>query len=231
MALRHREQTGEGQLIELALAESFLPILGEFLADYEMNKKDTTPQGNSHRWHAPHGIYPCKGKDRWIAIDIATNEEFMALCKVLNDEDLVQDQRFSSPPNRLHNRSSLNDEIKIRTKDFGHEELFHKLQSVGVCAAPTHDGLEALADPHLNERHFFEEQTIENIGTHRYAGLTFRMANTPNKLRLPPPKLGEHNEWAYKELLGYSKEEYEAFRERKEVGEAYPEELLPPLTE
>ena len=143
----------------------------------------------------------------------------------------MHDQLFSSPVNRLHNRSILNDEIKIRTKDFGHDELFHKLQSVGVCAAPTHDGLEALADPHLNERHFFEEQTMENIGTHRYSGLTFRMANTPNELRLPPPKLGEHNEWAYTKLLGYSQEEYEAFRERKEVGESYPEELLPPLTE
>ena len=230
MALRHREQTGEGQLIELALAESFLPILGEFLADYEMNKKDTEPQGNSHRWHAPHGVYPCKGEDRWIAIDIATDKEFTALCKVLNSEELVHDQRFSSPVNRLHNRSILNDEIKIRTKDFGHDELFHKLQSVGVCAAPTHDGLEALADPHLNERHFFEEQTMENIGTHRYSGLPIRMANTPNDLRLPPPKLGEHNEWAYTKLLGYSQEEYEAFRERKEVGESYPEELLPPLT-
>jgi len=231
MALRHREQTGEGQLIELALAESFLPILGEFLADYEINKKDTEPQGNSHRWHAPHGVYPCKGKDRWIAIDIATNEEFMALCKVLNGVNLVQDHRFSSPANRLRNRLTLDNEIKIRTKNFGHEELFHKLQSVGVCAAPTHDGIEALADPHLNERNFFEEQTMENIGTHRYAGLTFRMTNTPNKLRLPPPKLGEHNEWAYKDLLGYSEQEYAAFRMRNEVGESYPDELLPPLTE
>jgi len=57
------------------------------------------------------------------------------------------------------------------------------------------------------------------------------MTNTPNKLRLPPPKLGEHNEWAYKDLLGYSEQEYTAFRMRNEVGETYPDELLPPLTE
>ena len=63
MALRHRERTGEGQLIEMPLTEGFLPTLGEFIMEYTMNGRDTPTQGNRHRWHAPHNVYPCCGDD------------------------------------------------------------------------------------------------------------------------------------------------------------------------
>ncbi|MSP22782.1 MAG: hypothetical protein EXR66_07180 [Dehalococcoidia bacterium] len=58
MALRHRQRTGEGQLIELSQAENFLPLLGDFILDYTVNGRNTEPQANRHRSHAPHGAYP-----------------------------------------------------------------------------------------------------------------------------------------------------------------------------
>ncbi len=70
MTLRHREHTGEGQLIEMPLTEGFLPVLGEFIMDYTINGHNTPTQGNRHRWHAPHNVYPCRGGDNWIAIDV-----------------------------------------------------------------------------------------------------------------------------------------------------------------
>src|SRR5207248_11120757 len=70
LALRHRRRTGRGQQIELAQAEHFLGYLAEPILDFTMNGRETDPQGNQHPSHAPHGVYPTLGEDRWIAIDV-----------------------------------------------------------------------------------------------------------------------------------------------------------------
>ena len=226
MGLRHRERSGEGQHIELPLAESFLPVIGEFILDHSMNGRDTDPQGNSHRWHAPHNLYPCAGDDRWIAIDVATEDEFAALCKVLGRPELASDERYASVESRRANLAALDSELAALTADRDAEVLFHELQAAGVCAAPTHTALQALNDPQLVERGFFPELTMAGVGTHRYPGSMFKMANTPNPIRLPPPLLGEHNEQIYLDLLGYSREDYDALVDRGFVGTRYPDEVL-----
>ena len=69
--------------------------------------------------------------------------------------------------------------------------------------------------------------TIDGVGTHRYPGLTFTMSRTPNQLRTPPAKLGEHNREIYCDLLGYTDDEVAELEAKGLVGTAYPDELLP----
>jgi crotonobetainyl-CoA:carnitine CoA-transferase CaiB-like acyl-CoA transferase len=226
MALRHRERTGEGQLIEMALAEGFLPVLGEFIIDYSMNGRIAEPQANTHPSHAPHNVYPTEGDDQWIAIDVATDEQFVALCDTLAVPHLASDERFATATARHENRDALDVELAAVTAPLNKEELFHTLQAAGVTAAPTHNELEALEDQHLNERNFYKEATIEGVGTHRYPGMIFQLDNTPNDIRTPPPKLGEHNEYVYLDLLGYSQEQYDALVAKGLVGTTYPPEVL-----
>ena len=227
MALRHRQRTGEGQQIEMALAESFLPILGQFLLDYGMNRRVASALGNTHPWNAPHDAYPTRGDDQWIAIDVATDAEFGALCRVLGDESLAADPRFATAEARREHRTALDDAVSDLTCGRDKHELFHALQARDVCAAPLLDGLDAQADPHLNARGFFEEVYQPNVGTHRYPGLNFKIADTPNAIRLPAPALGEHNDWAYLELLGYARSELDALIASGQVGTRYPPSLLP----
>ena len=227
MALRHRERTGEGQLIELPLTEGFISTFGEFIFDYTMNDRDPPSQANRHRWHAPHNVYPTRGEDQWIAIDVGTDDEFVSLCDVLGTPYHASDVRFATAEARRTHRTALDAEIASLTPAWDKEELFHALQRAGVVAAPAHDPLDALADAHLEERGFFEEITMPGIGTHRYPGLTFKMAHTPNAVRTPPPKLGQHNEEIYLDLLGYTLEELEALKASGSVGTRYPPELLP----
>ena len=226
MALRHRERTGEGQLIELPLTEGFIPTLAEFLFDYTMNGRDTPSQGNLHRWHAPHNVFPCRGVDQWIAIDIATDAEFAALCDTLGDPALARDARFATAEARREQRDALDEAIAALTRDREKEALFHELQRRGVCAAPVHDALEALRDPQLLARGFFEQLTMPGVGTHAYPGLTFRLTSTPNAIRTPPPRLGQHNDEIYLELLGYSRDELAHMEAAGLVGTRYPEALL-----
>ena len=226
MALRHRERTGEGQLIELPLTEGFIPTFAEFIADYTMNDRDTPSQANRHRWHAPHNVYPTRGDDQWIAIDVGTDAEFAAMAAVLGQPAIAADERFGSAEARRAHRGELDEAVAALTRDRDKEELFHALQRAGVVATPVHDPLEALADPQLAARGFFEEITMPGVGTHRYPGLTIKMAHTPNAIRTPPPKLGEHNEEIYLDLLGYTREELDALEASGLVGTAYPPELL-----
>ena len=237
MALRRREQTGEGQLIEMPLNESFIPSLAEYLFDYTMNGLNPPSQANRHRWHAPHNVYPCAGDDQWIAIDVATDAEFVALCDVLaathdgSDETDIghapQDARFATAQQRLRHVDALDALISAAAAAWDKHELFHALQAAGVCAAPLLDSVEALQDPHLREIGFFEPLTMPGVGTHDYPGLTIQMQRTPNSLRTPPPLLGEHNDEIYRGLLGYTARRLTALKRKGLVGTAYPDDLLP----
>ena len=81
------------------------------------------------------------------------------------------------------------------------------LQAAGVAAAPVLTPPELNADPHLKERGFFENVTISEVGTHPYPGMFFKMSETPGRVRMPAPRLGQHNEYVLGELLGMSKNE------------------------
>jgi crotonobetainyl-CoA:carnitine CoA-transferase CaiB-like acyl-CoA transferase len=226
MALRHRDRTGEGQLIELPLTEGFFPILGEFVMDYTMNGRDTPTQGNRHPWHAPHNVYPCEGEDQWIAIDVASDAEFSVLCSVLGAERLSGDECFATASARGENVAALDAALSELTRVRNKEDLFHALQDAGVCAAPVRNAVEVLMDPQLNARGFFEElETADDRSLYRYPGLMWRMARTPNSLRTPPVRLGEHNREIYCDLLGYTSEELAALETRGLVGTAYPDEM------
>jgi crotonobetainyl-CoA:carnitine CoA-transferase CaiB-like acyl-CoA transferase len=226
MGLRHRERTGEGQQVEMPLAESFIPVLGEYILDYSMNGRVAPPQGNLHPHHAPHGVYPTTGDDQWLALDIDSDQAFRSLCTVLGVPALASDVRFLDMAARLANRAALDAEIASLTRPHDKERLFRELQAAGVIAAPVHDELEALADEQLAARDWFQELDTPGGGRHRYPGYQFKMLDTPNEVRTPPVRLGEHNEETYLDLLGYSRAEYDALVERGLVGTRYAGSLL-----
>ncbi len=224
-ALRHRARTGQGQQVEMSLAEGFLPVIGEFIMDYTMNGRPAGQQGNRHPSHAPHGIYPTAGDDQWIAIDVATDAEYAALCQVLTSAALT-DERFRTSEGRNEHRRDLEAALGEATRAHQKDALFHALQAAGVPAGPVHDDLDATRSPQLEARGFFEELTIEGVGTHRYPGIFTKWKDTPNWIRTPPVKLGEHNREIYVDLLGYSEQEYNDLCERGLVGTTYTPEVL-----
>lgn len=225
-ALRSRARTGLGQQIEMPLAEAFLPAIGEYILDYTMNGRDSLQEGNTHRSHAPHGIYPAAGEDQWIALDIATNEEFAAFCQVTGATALLDDTRFASAAARSTHRKALDAAVSAATQRTDKVTLFHALQAAGVCAAPVDDDLDCTRSPQLAARGFFEELTAPSTGTHRYPGIMTKWANTPNWIRTPAPRVGEHSEEIYIDLLGYSRAEYDALIAQGEVGTTYPPDVL-----
>ena len=115
--------------------------------------------------------------------------------------------------------------ISSWTRDKDHVELMNLLQAEGVPAAPVYDQRELFDDPHIRSREFFQELNQPSTGTHMYPGMSWKMTQTPNAIRLPSPMLGEHNEMIYRDLLGLTEEEYKRLEDAGHIGMDYPARL------
>ncbi|MBW2285628.1 MAG: CoA transferase [Deltaproteobacteria bacterium] len=217
-ALRYKKRTGKGQFVDLSQVETIMPYLAEPIMDYTMNKRVQDTLGNRHPYMAPHGCYRCKGEDRWVVIAVNSQEEWRALCEVMNRPDLEADDRFADVLSRQRHQDELDAVVEEWTSEHENVEVMHRLQEKGVAAGAVLDDRDAYNDPHLKARGFFQEVTHPDVGTHPYPGLMWKASKTPNAIRTPPVCLGEHNEYVYKEILGVSDEEYAQLEQEGHIG-------------
>jgi crotonobetainyl-CoA:carnitine CoA-transferase CaiB-like acyl-CoA transferase len=225
LALRHRRRTGQGQLVEFSQAEFFLPFLGQAFMDYSLNGEVQETIGNRHPDASPHGCYPCSGSDRWIALAVQTDSQFLTLCRAMGEEHLGTDPRFLDTAARLKNQDELDSLVSDWTRTRDLFALFHLLQSEGIPCGPLLDERDAIADPQMVARGFFQPLTHAEFGMHLYPGPMWKQQNSPNALRLPPVRLGEHNEYVYRKILGVSVEEYDRLVSEGHIGMDYPENI------
>ncbi|MCH7553629.1 MAG: CoA transferase [Chloroflexi bacterium] len=218
MALYQTRRTGKGQLVELAQTETLIPLFGEYLLDYQMNDRLPQPQGNDYYRMAPHNVYPCSGDDQWIAIAVGRESEWRGLLRTMGAPEWGSESRFASKEGRYEQRRELDTLVADWTRQYEGRWLMERLQRNGVPAGVLNDEAAAYGDPHLNARGFFEELTHVDAGTHRYPGIVWKMARTPNAIRTPPCTLGEHNDYVYRDLLQVSDDEYDRLKQAGHIG-------------
>ena len=223
-ALNHREQTGEGQLIELPQAEAFIPMLGSHFMDYSMNARKGTTRGNRHP-RAIQGCYPCKGQDRWVVVTLYDEQDWRRFIAALGEPAWTRDAAFADHESRLRNQDGLDARIAEWTSGRGHVEVMKTLQAAGVAAGAVLDQADAYADRQLRERGFFQEAYQEDTGTHLYPGAPYRRSGDYPPFRRGPVRLGEDNEYVYKRLLGCSDGEYARLEVEGHVGMDYDESI------
>ncbi len=201
-ALRHRTATGEGQFIDIALAEGPVCQIGEFIGAYSRSGVQPPRKGNKHHKYAPHGVYPCRGDDRWLAIAITCEEQWAALCEVIASAGLANDARFRDEAARKANEAALDDNIAAWTSACDAVEAMNALQTAGVPAGAVHRSVDMLADPHLRARDFFVSLDEPDIGRKTYPGQAIITDGLPKQNWRPSARLGAHNEYILNELLG-----------------------------
>ncbi len=206
-ALEHRDRTGEGLCVDLSQFEASLSFLSPAILDYTVNNRITGRSGNRCLRAAPHGVYRCKGEDRWCAISVFTEEQWKALCSAIGYTDLAGNPNFASLPRRKENEDELDRLIGAWTKDRPAEEVMSTLQEVGVGAGVVQNGRDLCQDPHLKDRKHFQWLEHPELGSVMYEAPPFSLSRTPSRLR-PAPSLGEHNEYVCREFLGMSDEEF-----------------------
>jgi crotonobetainyl-CoA:carnitine CoA-transferase CaiB-like acyl-CoA transferase len=218
MALHQRNKTGKGMFIDMSQTEATMLQLGEAIMDFTMNERVAERTGNRDPYGAVQGCYRCRGEDRWVCITIRTDEEWEGFRRALGYPDWTADDKFADALKRWRNHDELDKHIEEWTAQHEHFDVMSILQKEGVAAGPVEHPDDAFNDPQMKDRGFFETVTHAECGTHQYPGLPFRMSKTPNSFRLPAVRLGEHNEYVYKQILGVSDEEYAELEREGHIG-------------
>jgi len=175
-----------------------------------MNGRQPPLRGNRHPTMAPHGCYPCRGDDAWLALAVGSDAEFAALAVALGRPEVAADPRFADVVSRHRHQDELDEIISACTREWDAREAADLLQEAGVAASPVLSVPEVLADPHLRERGFFETVAHPEAGVWDMDGPVWRLSLTPAHIRLNGPCFGEHNDYVLRHLLGLSAEEVAA---------------------
>jgi crotonobetainyl-CoA:carnitine CoA-transferase CaiB-like acyl-CoA transferase len=205
-ALEHRRRTGEGQHIDLAQAEAALHFLAPAILDYTVNGAVTRRDGNRDRELAPHGVYPCAGDDRWIALAARDDRDWRALCAALEAPALAGDPRFVSAAARRERAAELDAHLAGLTAPHAQDALEARLRAAGVPASGVYNSPEAARDLQLAQRGHFVPVAHPAYGDALVEGPRFHLSRTPGAVVGPAPSFGDSTQWVLETLLGYDDE-------------------------
>jgi crotonobetainyl-CoA:carnitine CoA-transferase CaiB-like acyl-CoA transferase len=218
-ALHHRNRTGEGQWISSSQCEVGIFASGTSILDWSANGRIWQRYGNRSPYKpaAPHGIYPCLGEDRWLAIACFTDTEWSALAKLAGHPEWALDPRFSSLAARLAHQDELDAMVGCWTLTQERYDAMHRLQAAGVPAGVCQTAEDRCdTDPQLAALNWLTEVTGTRIGTWPVYEMPTRMSETPTYAGGPidrgAPYYGEDNEYVLGELLGMNAAQIAALR-------------------
>lgn len=210
-ALYYREKTGEGQYIDIALLDSIMPLMGWVAANLLIGKQQPQLLGNDNFTAAPSGTF--RTKDGYINIAANKQEQWEAVCKVLNCNELLEDARFKERDTRKKNRFELTPilEEKLKTNSTAHWSEI--LNTEGVPSGEILTLEDALNAPQVEHRNTFSTVNAEGIGDIKVFNMTAKFSKTPAIVETPPPVLSQDTEKIF-EHLGYSKEELSEYKSK-----------------
>ena len=203
-ALLYRKRTGKGMYIDAGQAECGATFLSPSILDYLANGRIAERTGNRDPYHAPCGAFPCRGLDRWISIEVTSDEEWRAFCAAVGHPEWRDDPRFATLPARKQNEDELEALIADWTGDYTDYQVMAMMQEAGVPAGVVQTCEDLFADPQLKERQHYRFLEHKVIGTMAFNAPAYQLSKTPNYIWKSAPCLGEDNEYVFKDVLGYS---------------------------
>src|SRR5881296_3317483 len=211
-ALLHRHRTGQGQHIDLAQVEGGIVCLTESMITYAANGEILTRVGNRSRHEAPHGVFPCAGDDRWVAIAVHDDDDWRRLARALGDPGWTAEPALATAAGRLERVDELERRLAEWTAGQEARAIADRLQAEGVEAGPVEDFADLHEDPQLAHRHHFRDVEHAVLGRHPVETHAMRFSAMEPRIHSPAPRLGEHTEHVLRELLGMRPEEFARLR-------------------
>ena len=211
----NRLATGQGQHVDASLIESGIAYTLYESATYFATGEVAGPLGSAHRMIAPYQAFATQ--DGYINIGAANQNNWERMCRAIGREDLLEDERFASNPERMVSIEALTPimEETFRTQTTSH--WVEVLESAGVPCGPIYDIEQVYADPHVQTRDMAVELEHPKSGSIRNIGVPVKLSDTPGSVRTPAPLLGQHSE----EVLcqyGYEDTDISSFREAGALG-------------
>ncbi len=197
-ALIGREKTGRGQYVDASLFEAAIAFSIWDISEYWGTGRVPTPLGTANRFGAPYQAV--KAKDAYFVMGANNNRLFQSFCDVIGRPDLLADPRFATNAQRLANRPVLIAEMEktLAARDASH--WIERLLAAGVPAGPIQTYAEALDNPHARAREMVMEMDHPVEGRVKAIGFPVKLSETPQRMRLPPPLLGQHTQEILDEL-------------------------------
>jgi crotonobetainyl-CoA:carnitine CoA-transferase CaiB-like acyl-CoA transferase len=216
-ALARRELTGAGAFIDLSQADALVSVLGEALVQAQLaagapagaRAGDPAARSMRHPDYCPHGHYPCRGDDSWIAIAVGSDAEWQRCSRVLAGESLPAAARFATEAGRHRYVAELDAWLSAATRGRERGELVRALQQAEIAVAPVLDYAGMRTDAHLVARGAFREVTHPLTGPELLTALPWHLAGTPTTLRRSAPLVGQHTAEVLTRVLGFSADEVE----------------------
>jgi crotonobetainyl-CoA:carnitine CoA-transferase CaiB-like acyl-CoA transferase len=204
-ALFHRERHGgKGQVIDLAIYEPMISILGPAAAEYQHYGIIQQRRGNRAPTNAPRNTYR-SADGKWIAISAATQAMAEKTLRAIGRPEMIEDPRFRTNPARVANVEALDEAMQAAIGSRSQSEMLAIFHKAGVTAAPVYDIAQLLEDEHVKTREVIVEAPDTDRGTVKMHNVIPRLSETPGRIRSTGPALNQHGEEVLRSM-GFSDE-------------------------
>lgn len=210
-ALFHREKTGLGQKVDVAMLDCQVALLENALVRYQIDNVSPKPLGNRHPSITP--FQAVKASDKYFVVAVGNDNLWEKFCYAINNKELLEDERFKTNALRSQHIKELDE---IMTKIFAHktsEEWLAAIDAAGVPCAPINDVEGIMKDKQVLARNMVVEMEDKDVGKIKLAGNPVKMSMVPDKTtREHAPNVGENSDEILKEILYYSPSEIDSLR-------------------
>lgn len=211
-ALMRRNLTGKTATLESSIFKSGVATCGPALLDYQVNGRGPQRRGNRNAWAVPHGVYPCRGEDRYIAISISDDEQWDKFRKAVGDPEWASAPEYRTRIGRQRNEDDLDAAISDWTRTQQSDDVMRNLQQVGVPAGIVSQGADLNESTHLESRNFYQDtqywEAERGVKATEWVEGESVSWSIPAKMSGTPiafgkySNIGEDNAYVFGELLG-----------------------------
>lgn len=204
VALHEKARTGQGQIIDLALYETLLTMLGQQVVNYDQLGLIQERDGSHLPFTSPRNTYRAKD-GKWLSIAGSAQSIFERICHALDVPKVARDPRFATNRLRLDNGTVLDEELQSAIEKFNLDELMERFVKFEAAIAPVNNVEQILADSHIQARENIVSVQDEELGVPlRMQNVVGRFSRSRGSIRHTGPKLGQHNREVLVEMLGLS---------------------------
>ncbi len=214
-ALTHRDRTGEGQHIDMALLDVQVALLANMNTNYLASGQPPVRWGNAHPNIVPYQTF--QTSDGWIIVAVGNDGQFRKFVEAGGRGELADDERFATNPARVRHRPILVPILAEMTRTRGKQEWIAALEAAGVPCGPINDLAEVFENEQVVARDLQVELPHPSGAPVKLVRNPVKMSATPPEARSAPPLLGEHTEAVLRELLGYDEAAIAALRDKGAV--------------
>lgn len=211
LALLHRERTGEGQHVDVASLDALFACLGTRPSALAMLGEAPGRNGSRDLLTGPANVFPAE--DGYLYIHAGTDPLFPRLCRAIGREDLSADERFSSVPGRMAHLDLLEAAVAEWTRSRTVAEVSRVMAEAGIPHGKVAEVSEVVRSPQIAARQMLVDVDHPDLGRLVLPGIPIKLSRTPGTIRKPPPRVGEDNDYVYRELLGLDSEAVRRLRD------------------